>query len=174
MSKPTYLISQGINELLENRYDLGLSIIAKDKIQKLEEEFTEQLGKELESQFSYETISPKEIRDAATGLFYENQDPVINLDDIYFNNANTQGDISITRLVTDVNRFDQKTLGPRKGFPPLEEQMKKLAENYAGQNVALLDVRIFEGETLLSKENGIIPLLKKMISTSQNICWDHE
>ena len=161
MAKAQYLISKGVVNLLETRYKLDLSNVAKEKIRTLEDDFVERLGEELESTFDFKVISAEtiddlmeEVRSRKNGL------PVINLDDVYFRENQNDGEVSITRLVTDVNDFDKKTLGPRKGYKPLEEQLKDL-NKYRGQEVALMDIGVFEGETLLDEEKGIAGLLKK-------------
>ncbi|MBW2997327.1 hypothetical protein KY349_03235 [Candidatus Woesearchaeota archaeon] len=159
--KPEYLISKGVVNLLLNRYRLDLSDQAKQDISRLEEEFTQRLGQELSDFFDYDVVSAETIdKTMEKSVKRSSRLPIIGLDDVYFRGIPTDGEISITRLVTDVNNFDNKVLGPRKGYASLEEQMELLEKDFVGKDVALMDVGVFEGETLLDKERGVINLMK--------------
>lgn len=159
--KPEYLISKGVVNLLVNRYRLDLSCQAKQKIELLEEEFTKRLGQELSDFFDYDVVSADTIdKTMEKSVKRSSRLPIIGLDDVYFRGIPTDGEVSITRLVTDVNNFDKKILGPRKGYASLEEQMTSLEKDFSGKDVALMDVGVFEGETLLDKERGVINMMK--------------
>lgn len=162
MEKPQYLVSKGIVNLLRNRYELELSDKAEQRISGLESEFTDRLGEELSETFNYETISAKEIEGSMEQLVKRvNGLPIIQLDDIYFRGIEPDASISITRLVNDINDFSKKTLGPRKGYEEVESQIGKITDKYANRKVSIMDIGVFEGETMLHEEKGIIPLLKK-------------
>ena len=159
--KPEYLIAKGVVNLLLNRYRLDLSDQAKQSISQLEEEFTQRLGQELSDFFDYDVVSAETIdKTMEKSIKRSSRLPIIRLDDVYFRNIPTDGEVSITRLVTDVNNFDNKVLGPRKGYPSLEDQMELLEKEFSGKDVALMDVGVFEGETLLDKERGIVAMMK--------------
>lgn len=158
MNKPQYLVSKGIVKLLRNRYGLELSDKVENRIDFLENEFTEMLGYELQNEFNYEVISANEIEQDMKDMLKQRDEPIITLDDVYFKDNKFDGEISITRLVQDVNNFDVKRIGPRKGSPELVDQVRDLIDKYKGQNVGLADIGIFEGETILSDE-GIIKTL---------------
>jgi hypothetical protein len=162
--KPEYLISKGVVNLLENRYDLALTQEVKERINSLETEFTERLGEELSDVFDYKVISAEKIEESLEACINNSATkklPTIGLDDVYFKNIAFNGSISITRLVNDINNFSNKTLGPRKGNKDLAEQVKGLEENYSGKEIALADIGVFEGETLFSEKNGLLNLLRE-------------
>ncbi|MBU0461248.1 MAG: hypothetical protein KJ574_01540 [Nanoarchaeota archaeon] len=160
--KPQYLVSKGIVNLLLNRYKLDLSDMAQRRLSSLETEFTQRLGEELADTFAYEVVSAEDIDITMhRSLQRINGLPVINLDDIYFQALSADATISITRLVDDVNAFDKKILGPRKGACSLDDQIDELATKFRDRDVALMDVGVFAGETLLDEERGIVALLEK-------------
>lgn len=173
--KPEYLISKGIVELLQNRYGLNLSEKARTNIMVLENEFVDTLEREISDVYDYKTISAKTIENTVAEQLKQNNLndlPLICLDDVYFKGFKIDGTISATRLLEDINDFNKKAIGPRKGFPSLEQQLDLLEQDYAGKEVALIDVGVFEGETLLKEiydketkklisKEGIIPDLKK-------------
>jgi len=161
--KNTYLISTGIVDLLQNRYKLKLSDTGINNINTLELEFVNKLGEKLDDKYDFRIIPSKEIKTAMKNAYNSiNGLPVILLDDVYFNDTKdfpVNGNIDITRLVDDVNDFNKKSLGPRNGGPSLEAQIKKLSQ-YKGKDIALMDIGIFEGETLFKEYCGIVSILK--------------
>jgi hypothetical protein len=161
-NRPEYLLSEGVSSLLINRYGLDLSEEAVKNIDRLETEFAERLGEELSDTFDYEVVSAGTIESTMQKSVQRvNSLPIIGLDDVYFQDIRTDAQVSITRLVNDVNEFDNKTLGPRKGYAPLEKQLDSLEASFKGKDVALMDVGVFSGETLLDEKNGLLELFRK-------------
>lgn len=160
MSKPEYLISQGLVQLFTNRYGLDIGEETKKEITRLENEFTEQLRTQLNDDFDYKVIGAQTIESIMEdSVGRVNGLPLINLDDVYYQNIPVDGTLSITRLVTDVNNFGKKELGPRLGYASLEAQIQNLEANYKGSSIAIMDIGVFEGETLLDENKGIVKLL---------------
>jgi len=158
-NKPEYLLTLGLPELFLNRYNLDLSDEIERNIQYVEKDFAEKLGNLLEKEFDYHILTSTEIEKRMKNLVAQSSGvPLINLDDVYFQNLECDR-LSVTRLIENLVNFNEKFLGARKGEPPLESQIEKLSRKYSNKEVGLVDVGTFEGETLLDPKEGIIPNL---------------
>ncbi|MGC8670124.1 MAG: hypothetical protein ACP5TL_03170 [Candidatus Micrarchaeia archaeon] len=90
------------------------------------------------------------IRDELEGLLRETNYPIVSLDRVYIT-PKTPGVvfyIDVTRL-TDPNTGTVK-LAPRPGKKPIDEQIKELKNLVDDSPVALVDIGVFEGNTLLT------------------------
>ncbi|MFH1500617.1 MAG: hypothetical protein ABIE22_01590 [archaeon] len=161
--KKVYLLSGGLVPLFENRHSLFLDEATQNGLRALEQEyFTEfqrllhgfddrdDLGKflwdvrfipctEIEDNLR-EMVTCKRLENSSTAL------PLISFDDVYCPDV-ADGHYSITRLMDPNNLAAGKSLGPRYGMPPLEEQVRKIASKH-GNQVDIMDIGVFDGETL--------------------------
>jgi len=158
--KPEYLLTMGMVPLLMNRYNLDLGIESQNDVDKIELDFAIALGERLGDVFDYKILERQKIenlmKDAVSN---KNGLPKIMLDDVYFQDLKVDDKISITRLVWDVNNFNNKVLGPRNGYDSLEKQISNMGNSYEGKEVSLIDIGAFEGESLIGTKNSIVNLL---------------
>src|SRR3989344_4880385 len=163
VQKKAYLLTGCIVPLLENRHKLKLTSDVADKIRAIELAYFQEIQRLLEGhcfkgesgEFLYDPqfVSDLQIQDALKQLISKNRSglPLINFDDVYCHDVH-DGVYSVTRLV-DPNNLDAPTrLGPRPGFPPLEEQVRDIAKNH-GRQVDVMDIGAFAGETLIGEIN---------------------
>ena len=78
--------------------------------------------------------------------------PILSFDDVYCTDL-PNGFYSISRIVDPNNLDNAPTLGPRLGFPPLEDQVRGIIKNL-GKEIEIMDIGTFEGGTLYDEING--------------------
>jgi hypothetical protein len=149
-AKPSYLITTGITNLLETRYGLILPKDVRKNIQEIETDYVRILGKFLGRHFTFDVLNPRKIEGTLRGMMEKERDPVVCLDDVFFRGMYDQ-EFSVTRL-THPDTGEQ-VIGPRSGKPSIEYQVNAMAEKFSGRRVALLDIGIFHGDTLLNSSS---------------------
>lgn len=155
-----YLFTGGLVPLLTNRYGLQLNCASARKIECLEKQYAQNFSelvadhKEFDAngeEYAWDVrfTSAKEIDKKLRSLVGAHKDgiPLISFDDVYCRDL-ADGFYSVTRLM-DANDVDADTIsGPRFGNPSLDEQVSNLAKEF-GPKVNIMDIGVFEGETLL-------------------------
>ncbi len=166
-----YLITQGLAELFANRFALDLSAGKMRDIIQLEQGFCRELGGILGGvvfqkedgdkgktyhRYNYLVLSAEEMRDTVDSMIGAETLPIVSFDDVYMN-GQASDHYSVTRL-TDPFDASNKRPGPRPGAFSLARQVEYLQARYGQQPVAVFDVGVFDGETLLSEaisRNGL-------------------
>lgn len=149
----SYVISKCLSQTLENRLGLNLSASTRGNLEALEQQYIDEFKEYISPDINYVSLDYNQIKQPILSQIVKDDNPVISLDDIYFNEKDTPAvtdAFSITRTVDIDDPFGETKLESRNGFPSKEDQLESLAEKYANKNVSLVDVGIFSGETLVS------------------------
>ncbi len=149
----SYVISKCIPQTLENKLGIKLSSGTKEELEKLEQQYIEEFRNYLSPDVKYVTLDYDEVKQPILDFIVKDDNPIISLDEIYFNEKDTPNisdSFSITRTVSASDPLGEYTLESRVGFPSIKEQLEDLANKYAGKNVSLVDVGIFSGDTLVA------------------------
>jgi len=160
----SYVISKCLNQTLKNRYNLNLNVQTRNEIDKLEQNFINEFKGYITEQVDFVTLEYNDVKTPVINKIIEENNPIISLDDIYFNINDTPqvcDSLSVTRTVKPDSPFGEASIEGRNGFPLKSVQLEKLANKYCGKNISILDIGIFSGETLVEliedfKEYNII------------------
>ncbi|MCA9459628.1 MAG: hypothetical protein KC550_03705 [Nanoarchaeota archaeon] len=160
--KKDYLISNGINSLLKNRFKMNINQKVHDEIIQIENEFNEDMRVLVEKEndkYEFKIYLEKDILKEANEMLKESENPLIVYDDVY----GIKGDvvISSTRLTNPESL--ESIIGERPGSINLDLQRSLVRKKFQGKTVDIYDIGIFEGETL--KEE----IIEKLPSEGINI-----
>jgi hypothetical protein len=162
--KKAYLLSGGIVPLLENRYKFSLDEPTKDNIREVEHDYfldmnmhlhgrkdKDDNGKfEWDLKFFTDLAINRSMREVVAA--HHSNRPLISFDDVYCTDL-ADGKYHITRI-NDPFDLDKKPLhGPRLGYKKLEDQVRDIKRIF-GNEIDVLDIGVFEGETLISEAEG--------------------
>lgn len=144
-----YLVSKGIVALLQNRYGLCLSKNVQEKLKNIENVFSTKMNQFTDSSLRFSLIEEDVIEAEMKMMLAEESRPIVSVDDVYFTKS-SEDFYSMTRL-TNPDDSSDKVIGPRFGKKTLSEQRERLANKYGNEEIALIDIGIFHGDTLLEE-----------------------
>ncbi len=161
-----YLINTGIVPLLQNRWGLELPNPTIRELQRLEDAFLAEIKPIIEDEkqiFSSDgktynaTLKDRnavQLNDSMATLLRGESRPQLNFDDVYFR-GQSDAFYSTTRTTNPDNLNDKKQ-GPRLGFVSMAEQAKALAKKFGTQEIVVLDIGTFDGDTLDTEVRRLI------------------
>jgi len=161
-----YLLTGGLVPLLENRHGFRLSPKTQEQLRSLESCYSTELSKLLSGRedkddsgkFIWEVkfISDQEIEQAMRIVVATSQTdsirPLVSFDDVYGQDL-PNAHYHITRMQDPSKIGESPILSPRFNALPLELQARAI-KSVHGQEIDLMDIGAFEGDTLYGEIAG--------------------
>ena len=155
-NKP-YLLTGGIGELIEQRHGLSFGVETHCELENIGANYAIELGGVLNGYiddgvvWNVKYVPGKQIDNSLREMVLSSgrSNPLLSFDDVCCVDL-ADASYSVTRVM-DPNALERGTmLGPRFGKDSLEDQTKLIKEKY-GNKIDVIDIGVFEGETLVGE-----------------------
>jgi len=162
--KKPYLLTGGIGYLFENRHGLSLGPEIIGSLEGIEASYAKDLGALIngktinDSEINVEFVSGRRINNNLRNMvsYRKCSNPLVSFDDVCCVDL-AEGFYSVTRVMDPNNLEKGTSLGPRFGDASLEKQVDLIKYAF-GNKIDVIDIGVFEGETLVGElEKRFLP-----------------